>query len=42
MGSGKSAIGKCLAEKLNISFIDLDDYIEKSEGKTISEIFSVL
>ena len=40
MGSGKSAIGKRLAEKLNLSFIDLDDYIEKHERRTISEIFS--
>ncbi|MCL4150468.1 UNVERIFIED_CONTAM: hypothetical protein GTU68_001839 [Idotea baltica] len=41
MGSGKTTIGKILAKDLNIKFLDLDDYIEKSEGKTIATIFSV-
>ncbi|MBM3710518.1 MAG: shikimate kinase [Actinobacteria bacterium] len=40
MGSGKSTIGKILAEKLNFLFLDLDTIIELSEGKKISEIFS--
>jgi shikimate kinase len=39
MGSGKSTVGKLLAEKLNIKFIDVDTEIEKKEGKKISEIF---
>ena len=39
MGSGKSTVGKHLAEKLALKFIDLDDYIEKESGKTIPEIF---
>ncbi|WGH76101.1 shikimate kinase [Tenacibaculum tangerinum] len=39
MASGKSTIGRGFAEKKQISFIDLDDYIEKKEEKTISEIF---
>ena len=39
MGSGKSKIGKLLSKKLNIKHIDLDDFIEKSENKSISEIF---
>lgn len=39
MGSGKSTIGKELAEKLNFKFIDFDKYIENSENKTIVEIF---
>lgn len=39
MASGKSTIGKLLAEKLNITFIDLDSYIEVNEKKVISKIF---
>ena len=40
MGSGKSTVGKKLAKKLDISFIDLDKEIEKKYEKTISKIFS--
>lgn len=40
MGSGKSTIGKALANKLNLPFIDLDLEIEKAENKTIAYIFS--
>jgi len=40
MGSGKSAVGKQLASELKISFKDLDQEIEISEGKTIPQIFS--
>lgn len=39
MASGKSTIGKMLSQSLYLPFIDLDHYIEKKEGKTISEIF---
>ena len=39
MGSGKSTIGKIIARNLEYDFIDIDDEIEKIEGKTISEIF---
>lgn len=40
MGSGKSTIGKALAEKLDFPFIDLDFEIEKLEKKTMADIFS--
>ncbi|SNR35956.1 shikimate kinase [Lutibacter flavus] len=40
MASGKSAIGKLLATRLNLQFIDLDFYIETCEGQSISKIFS--
>lgn len=38
-GSGKSTIGRLLAEKLALDFIDTDELIEKTAGKSISEIF---
>ncbi len=40
MASGKSAVGKLLAAKLQLNFIDLDSYIESKENKTVSEIFA--
>jgi shikimate kinase len=39
MGSGKSTVGRLLAERLEKRFIDIDDIIEISTGKSISEIF---
>ncbi|UGU15047.1 shikimate kinase [Sinomicrobium kalidii] len=39
MGSGKSAVGKILAEKLAVRLVDMDDYIEEKEQKTIPELF---
>lgn len=41
MGSGKSTVGKYLAKSLNITFIDLDEYISAQENKSIQEIFSI-
>jgi len=39
MGTGKTAVGKALAEKLGKKFIELDSLIEQKTGKTIPEIF---
>lgn len=39
MGSGKTTVGKRLAEILGVRFVDLDAYIEESEQRTISELF---
>jgi len=39
MGCGKSAIGKELARDLHMECLDLDDYIEIQEKKTISQLF---
>lgn len=39
MGTGKTAVGKKLAKKLKMRFVDMDDIIEKREGMEISEIF---
>jgi shikimate kinase len=38
--SGKTTFGKLLAERLMLEFIDLDEYIENREGKTIPEIYT--
>jgi len=40
MGSGKTTIGKLVANHLRIKFLDLDAYIEQAEGQTIAELFS--
>ena len=40
MGCGKSYVGQKLSKVLDIPFVDLDDYIEKSERRTIEQIFN--
>lgn len=40
MCSGKSTLGRALARALNTDFVDLDDYIEHKQGRTIAEIFA--
>ena len=39
MGSGKTTIGKMLASKLHLPFIDIDKKIEQKEKMVISDIF---
>ena len=41
MGSGKTTIGRTLAEILNLKFFDLDSEIEKRSGANIPWIFDV-
>ncbi len=38
-GSGKSTVGKAIAEKLGLEFIDTDEEIVKEDGRDISTIF---
>jgi shikimate kinase len=40
MGCGKSSIGRRLANRLDIPFVDADDEIERAARKTIPEIFA--
>lgn len=40
MGCGKTKVGKQLAEFMSYKFIDLDDFIEKSEKRSITQIFN--
>jgi shikimate kinase len=40
MGAGKSSIGRRLAQRLGVGFVDADAEIEAAAGMTIAEIFS--
>lgn len=40
MGSGKSTLGRALASELNLTFIDLDAFLEEKYFKTIPRIFA--
>lgn len=37
-GTGKSVVGKALAERLDFAFVDVDDLIVRRAGKTLPEI----
>ena len=39
MGVGKSTIGRIIAKRLKVKFIDVDKIIEKNEKKSINRIF---
>ncbi len=39
MGAGKSSVGRRLAARLNLPFVDADQEIEAAAGMTIEEIF---
>lgn len=40
MGCGKTTLGRSLAARCDIRFVDLDDYIEEQAGRSIREIFA--
>ncbi|HZQ01114.1 MAG TPA: shikimate kinase [Reyranella sp.] len=39
MGAGKSAIGKRLAQRLGLPFVDADEEIERAAGCSVAEFF---
>ena len=41
MGAGKTTLGKALAKDLEVSFVDLDQYIERRYLKSVSQIFAI-
>ncbi|MBQ7197960.1 MAG: shikimate kinase [Selenomonadaceae bacterium] len=41
MGTGKTSLGKLLAEKLGRCFVDLDQKIEQDTGLTVPQIFEM-
>lgn len=40
MGCGKSTMGRALASELNLTFIDLDSFLEEKYFRTIPQIFA--
>lgn len=40
MGTGKSSVGRIVAEQLRFAFLDTDTVIEARAGKTVAEIFA--
>lgn len=40
MGCGKTTVGRRLAERLGIAFVDADHAIEEAAGKTVADIFA--
>lgn len=40
MGCGKTTVGKLLADSLGCGYTDMDEYIVKTEGMTIPQIFA--
>jgi shikimate kinase len=40
MGTGKTVVGRAIANKINTEFVDVDLLIEKEAGMNISDIFS--
>lgn len=39
MGCGKTTVGKIIAKRTVLDFVDMDSYIEEKEGCTVREIF---
>ena len=42
MGCGKTTLGRALACEMNLTYVDLDEAIERKSGKTVTQIFNTL
>lgn len=40
MGCGKSRLGRLLSEHMGVQFVDMDDYIEERNCKTVPQLFA--
>src|SRR5262245_821539 len=39
-GAGNTSVGRAVAQQLGRAFLDLDEEIERREGRTVSQIFA--
>lgn len=40
MGTGKTSVGRLVAEQLHFDYLDTDEMIQSATGKTVADIFS--
>jgi shikimate kinase len=40
MGAGKSTVGRLVAQRMAVPFLDIDTLVEQRDGRTVAEIFS--